>query len=27
LTEIDVVEPSETRRKAIEALGARTLDQ
>ena len=26
LTEIDVVEPSETRRAAIEALGARTLD-
>jgi len=26
LTEIDVVEPSETRRKSIEALGARTLD-
>lgn len=26
LTEIDVVEPSATRRKAIEALGARTLD-
>jgi (R,R)-butanediol dehydrogenase / meso-butanediol dehydrogenase / diacetyl reductase len=26
LTEIDVIEPSETRRKSIEALGARTLD-
>ncbi|OZD65513.1 2,3-butanediol dehydrogenase [Rhodococcus sp. 06-1460-1B] len=26
LTEIDVVEPSETRRRSIEALGARTLD-
>ncbi len=26
LTEIDVVEPSETRRRAIEGLGARTLD-
>jgi (R,R)-butanediol dehydrogenase/meso-butanediol dehydrogenase/diacetyl reductase len=26
LTEIDVVEPSETRRQSIEALGARTLD-
>lgn len=26
LTEIDVVEPSETRRNSIEALGARTLD-
>jgi (R,R)-butanediol dehydrogenase / meso-butanediol dehydrogenase / diacetyl reductase len=26
VTEIDVVEPSETRRKAIEALGARTID-
>jgi (R,R)-butanediol dehydrogenase/meso-butanediol dehydrogenase/diacetyl reductase len=26
LTEIDVVEPSPTRRNAIEALGARTLD-
>jgi (R,R)-butanediol dehydrogenase/meso-butanediol dehydrogenase/diacetyl reductase len=26
LTEIDVVEPSQTRRKSIEALGARTLD-
>ncbi len=26
LTEIDVVEPTETRRKTIEALGARTLD-
>ena len=26
LTEIDVVEPSATRRKSIEALGARTLD-
>ncbi|WP_030166061.1 MULTISPECIES: 2,3-butanediol dehydrogenase [Actinomycetes] len=26
LTEIDVVEPSATRRRAIEALGARTLD-
>lgn len=26
LTEIDVVEPSETRRRSIEALGARTVD-
>jgi len=26
LTEIDVVEPTETRRRSIEALGARTLD-
>lgn len=26
LTEIDVVEPSETRRRSIESLGARTLD-
>jgi (R,R)-butanediol dehydrogenase/meso-butanediol dehydrogenase/diacetyl reductase len=26
LTEIDVVEPSATRRESIEALGARTLD-
>jgi (R,R)-butanediol dehydrogenase/meso-butanediol dehydrogenase/diacetyl reductase len=26
LTEIDVVEPSETRRRSIETLGARTLD-
>jgi (R,R)-butanediol dehydrogenase/meso-butanediol dehydrogenase/diacetyl reductase len=26
LTEIDVVEPSQTRRRSIEALGARTLD-